>query len=135
MRTLNVLLLTCWLGLVVVGCAPKIPYTGKTVDKFVGKVTHNGKPVSFPADQTVQMSLFHESGEQFGIPIKEDGTFDIGWMPVGKYSVMLERRQDAKKQDAKKQGPGISRYDVPGGLTIEEDKTDYVIELGKGFKL
>jgi hypothetical protein len=25
-------------------------------------------------------------------------------------------------------------YSVPGGLTIEEGKTDYTIELGKAFK-
>ena len=136
MRTFNGLLLTFSLGLVVVGCTDK-NYEGKTVDKFVGKLTHNGEPVSFPADQYAQIKVYHESGKQWSIPLKEDGTFDIGWMPVGKYAVMLERRQEAKKkgQDAKKKGPGISRYDVPGGLTIEEDKTDYVIELGKGFKL
>jgi len=129
MRNFNGILLTFWLGLVVVGCAPPKSYTGKTVDKFVGKVTHNGEPVNFPADQQAIIKVYHESGKQWSIRLKEDGTFDIGWMPVGKYSVMLERRQNAKQK-----GPGISRYDVPGGLTIEEEKTDYVIELGKGFK-
>ena len=129
MRTINGLLLILWLGLVVVGCAPKIPYTGKTVDKFVGKVTHNGKPVNFPADEKAEITVFHESGQQFGIPIKEDGTFDIGWMPVGKYAAMLERQQGAVKR-----GPGISRYSLPDGFTIEDGKTEYVIELGKGFK-
>ena len=123
------MLLTFWLGLLLVGCGPTKTYTGKTVDKFVGKVTHNGNPVSFPAEQMAELKLFHESGQQFGIPIKEDGTFDIGWMPVGKYAAMLERRQGAKAK-----GPGISRYSVPDGLTIEEGKTDYVVELGKGFK-
>jgi hypothetical protein len=138
MRTFNGLLLIFWLGLVVVGCTYKT-YEGKTVDKFVGKLTYNGESVNFPAEQYAQIRVYHESGKQWSIPIKQDGTFDIGWMPVGKYAVMLERRQNAKNQDAKKQvakqGPGISRYDVPGGLTIEEDKTEYVIELGKGFKL
>ena len=128
MRTMNGLLLTFSLGLVVVGCSQK-PFPGKTVDKFVGKVTHDGRPVSFPAEQTVQMRVYHESGQQFGIPIKEDGTFVIGWMPVGKYAVMLERQQGGKQK-----GPGISRYSVSDGLTIEEGKTDYVVELGKGFK-
>ena len=127
MRTINGLLLTFSLGLVVVGCSEK-PFPGKTVDKFVGKVTHNGNPVSFPAEQMTELKLFHESGQQFGIPIKEDGTFVIGWMPVGKYAVMLERQQAAKK------GPGISRHSVPDGLTIEEGKTEYVVELGKDFK-
>ena len=129
MQTINSLLLTLWLGLVVVGCTHK-SYTGKTVDKFVGKVTHNGQPVNFPADEQAQITVYHESGQQFGIPIKEDGTFVIGWMPVGKYAVMLERQQSARKK-----GSGMSRYNVPDGLTIEDGKTtDYVIELGKGFK-
>ena len=128
MRTISGLLLTFWLVLGVVGCAQK-PFQGKTVDKFVGKVTHNGNPVSFPAEQMAELKLFHESGQQFGIPIKEDGTFDIGWMPVGKYAAMLERRQGAKAK-----GPGISRYGVPDGMIIEEGKTEYVVELGKGFK-
>lgn len=128
MRTVIGLLLIFCLGLAVVGCAQQ-PFPGKTVDKFVGKLTHNGNPVNFTEDQEVQIAVFHESGKQFGIPIKEDGTFDIGWMPVGKYSVMLQRKQDAKKK-----GPGLSRYNVPAGLTIEEGKTEYVIELGKDFK-
>jgi hypothetical protein len=29
---------------------------------------------------------------------------------------------------------GLYTYSVPGGLTIEEGKTDYTIELGKAFK-
>src|SRR5258708_4962759 len=62
MRTINGLLLTFWLGLVVVGCTPQKTYTGKTVDKFVGRVTHNGKPVDFPADQQAQITVYHESG-------------------------------------------------------------------------
>jgi hypothetical protein len=130
MRTINGLLLTFWLGLVAVGCTPEKSYKGKTVDKFVGKVTYNGKPVNFAADQQAQITLFHEKGQQWIIPLKEDGTFDIGWMPVGKYAVMLVRYQSARAK-----GPGMRRYSVPAGLTIEDGKTtDYVIELGKGFK-
>jgi hypothetical protein len=30
--------------------------------------------------------------------------------------------------------PDWYMYSVPGGLTIEEGKTDYTIELGKAFK-
>jgi hypothetical protein len=130
MRTTNVLLLTCSLGLVVVGCAPKKSYTGKTVDKFTGRLTHNGQPVNFPADQNAEIKVSHESGKQWIIPLKEDGTFDIGWMPVGKYpTAILLRRQGGRKR-----GPGISRYSIPDGFTIEEGKTEYVIELGKRFK-
>jgi hypothetical protein len=129
MRTIKGLLLTFGLGLLISGCTHR-SYTGKTVDQFVGRVTHNGQPVNFPADLHAQIAVFHEKGQQWSIPLKEDGTFDIGWMPVGKYVVMLVRQQGARKK-----GPGVSRYNVPGGLTIEDGKThDYVIELGKGFK-
>jgi hypothetical protein len=50
-------------------------------------------------------------------------------MPIGKYSMMLERTPKTAGK-----GPTKSRYSVPGGLTIEEGKKDYVIELGKDFK-
>jgi len=129
MRIINSFLLTLGLGLVVVGCSQnKPPFPGKTVDKFVGKLTHDGKPVSFPPDTAV-LKVYHEKGQQFGIPIKEDGTFDIGWMPVGKYAAMLERQPVGNTK-----GPSLTRYGVADGLTIEEGKTEYVIELGKGFK-
>ena len=59
-----------------------------------------------------------------------DGTFKIGWMPIGKYAVMLERTG----QSAVKKGPQKTMYNVPDGLTIEEGKKEYVIELGKDFK-
>ena len=51
-------------------------------------------------------------------------------MPIGKYAVMLERIA----QTPATKGPQKTRYNVPGGLTIEEGKKDYVIELGKDFK-
>jgi hypothetical protein len=128
MRTINRLVLIFCLGLAVFGCSNgKGGYVGPTVDAFHGKVTHNGNPVTF-ADEEVKLSLFHEKGEQFGIPLKADGTFEIGWMPTGKYSMMLERQTSAKK------GAQMTRYNVPGSLTIEDGKKDYVIELGKNFK-
>jgi hypothetical protein len=131
MRTFNRLVLTLCLGLAVFGCSKdkKGGFEGPTVDAFHGKVTHNGEPVSFAEDEA-QLSVFHESGRQFGIPLKPDGTFEIGWMPIGKYSMMLERTN----QDPTKKGAQKTRYSVPDGLTIEEGKKDYVIELGKGFK-
>jgi hypothetical protein len=129
MRTMNRLVLTFCLGLAVFGCTKnKGGYEGPTVDAFHGKVTHNGNPVKFAENEEVQLSVFHESGRQFGIPLTADGTFEIGWMPIGKYAMMLERQNPAKK------GPTKTRYNVPGGLTIEEGKKDYVIELGKDFK-
>src|SRR5581483_12429434 len=92
MRAIIRLVLTFCLGLAVFGCADnKGGYKGPTVDAFHGKVTHDGNPVTFPDNEEVQLKLYHESGQQFGIPLKTDGTFEIGWMPTGKYSMMLER--------------------------------------------
>ena len=131
MRTINRLVLTFCLGLVVFGCTKRRGgYEGPTVDAFHGKVTHNGNPVKFAENEEAQLSLYHEKGQQFGIPLKADGTFKIGWMPIGKYAIMLER----KAQTPANKGPQKTRYNVPGGLTIEEGKRDYVIELGKDFK-
>ena len=67
------------------------------MDAFNGKLTHDGKPVSFPAGEDVSLKVFHEKGTSFGIPIKEDGTFKIGWMPIGKYSGMLNRSTAQQK--------------------------------------
>ena len=131
MRTINRLVLTFCLGLAVFGCSNKDKkggYEGPTVDAFHGKVTQNGEPVQF-AENEAQLNLFHEKGQQFGIPLKADGTFEIGWMPIGKYAMMLERSAQTAKGGITK-----TRYNVPDGLTIEEGKKDYVIELGKDFK-
>jgi hypothetical protein len=131
MRTINRLVLTFCLGLAVFGCTNnRGGYEGPTVDAFHGKVTHNGNPVHFAESEEVQLSLYHEKGQQFGIPLKADGTFEIGWMPTGKYAIMLERID----QNPAKKGPQKTRYNVPDGLTIEDGKKDYVIELGKDFK-
>jgi hypothetical protein len=130
MRTINRLVLTCCLGLAVFGCGNKRGgYEGPTVDAFHGKVTHNGNPVKF-AEGEAQLNLYHESGQQFGIPLKADGTFEIGWMPIGKYAIMLERTA----QTPVMKGPQKTRYTVPDGLTIEEGQTTYSIELGKDWK-
>jgi hypothetical protein len=113
------------LSLTAISCSRK-SFDGPTVDSFTGRLTHNAKPVSFPAGDVV-VTLVHEKGESFGIPIQPDGSFKIGWMPTGKYSATLTR---ASKQD--KGGP--IRYNIPGGLTIDDGKTDYTIELGTGWK-
>lgn len=115
------------LGLTAVGCGPKISYDGPTVDKFHGRVAHEGKPVSFPAGEQVFVELFHEKAQSFKIPIESDGTFKIGWMPIGKYSATLIRGGSGAKA-------GPNRYNIPGGLTIVDGQTDYTIELGKGWK-
>jgi hypothetical protein len=130
MGTINRLVLTFCLGLAVFGCTNKHGgYVGPTVDAFHGKVTYNGNPVKFEENEA-QLNLYHEKGQQFGIPLKPDGTFEIGWMPTGKYAIMLERTN----QNPAAKGPPLTRYSVPDSLTIEEGKKDYVIELGKNFK-
>jgi len=116
------------LGLVGAGCGgtrKPIDDTPK-VDAFTGKVTQDGKPVSLPEGE-VSLTLFDEKGQSFGIPVQPDGTFKIGQMPVGKYSALL----NYPAKDAKG-GPG--RYQVPDGLTIEDGKTQYTVELGKDWK-
>jgi len=129
MRTINRLALIFCLGLPVFGCGkPTGEYEGPTVDAFHGKLVSDGKPVKFAENEEAQLNVFHESGKQFGIPLTADGTFEIGWMPIGKYSMMLERTSQNKK------GPGKTRHGVPGSLVIENGKKDYVIDLGKGFK-
>jgi len=127
MHTRRFLLLTIALAAVTTGCGPRKPFDGPTVDAFNGRLIHDGKPVSFPAEETVQLKLFHEKGESFGIPIEPDGSFKIGWMPIGKYSANLVRMRA---------GPGgpPKNYTVPGGLTIEDGKTEYVVELGKAWR-
>ena len=108
------------------GCGPRKSYDGPTVDKFVGRVTHNGQPVSFPAGEKVQVDVVHEKGQRFGIPIQPDGSFQIGWMPIGKYSALLNRESDKDRAPRK--------YRVPGGMAIEAGKTEYTIELGKAWQ-
>jgi len=114
------------LGLMVAGCKSR-PFDGPTVEAFNGRVVRNGEPVSFPEGETVELKVFHEKGQSFGIPLQSDGSFKIGWMPIGKYTVMLNR--------SPKNGRGApTRYGVPGGLEIQEGKLDYTIELGKGWE-
>ena len=130
MRTIHRLVLTFCLGLAVFGCGKdRGGFEGPTVDAFHGKVTHNGNPVKFAESEEVQLTVFHTSGRQFGIPLTTDGAFEIGWMPIGKYAMMLER---TPKNPGK--GPTKTRYSLPSSLIIEEGKKDYVIELGKEFK-
>ncbi len=129
MRLLSRIVPLLALGLGVVGCTSKSQFDGPMVEAFTGRLTHNGKPVSFPEGETVSLTLFHEKGQSLGIPLQSDGSWKIGWMPVGKFSVLLNQ---PPKGGAGKGPPG--KYNVPGGLTIEEGKTDYTIELGKDWK-
>ncbi len=122
--------LAAGLGLAAGGCGPSKPFDGPTVDAFNGRLVQGGQPVAFPADEKVQLKLFHEKGESFNIPVNADGTFKIGWMPIGKYSAALTREAAVPG----KKGVAPSRYSVPGGLTVEAGKTEYQVELGKDWK-
>ena len=114
----------------VAGCGePVAKFEGPTVNEFVGKLVHEGKPVSFPAEEKVTLQAFHEKGQQFVIPIQSDGSFKIGWMPIGKYSPTLTRLKASAK------GGAPSTYALPpGALAIVDGKTQYDIELGKSYK-
>ena len=117
--------------LALAGCSG--PYKEPTIDQFHGKLTKGGQPVSFPAgEKTVLQLVFHKNGERFGIPIAADGTFKIGWMPIGKYSATLERPGAA---GAGRGSAPARRFELADGLTIAEGQTDYVLELGEEFKL
>jgi hypothetical protein len=127
MRFIGCLILLAGLALLGVSCGPKKSFDGPTVDAFTGRLTHNGKEVSFPEDKPVTLKVIHEKGNSWGIPIKSDGTFNIdGWMPVGKYGAVMQRPGPG--------GKGKSMNSVPGGFSIQEGQTEYTIELGKDWK-
>jgi len=127
MRPLFAIALASALLVLTLGCERKSTYDGPTVDKFTGRVVANGKPVRFPQDETVQLKMFHEKGQSFNIPLKEDGTFEIGWMPIGKYSATLLRQKSTQKGQP-------SQYGVPNGMSIQDGQTEYTVELGKSWK-
>lgn len=120
-----------WRGLLLVslaGCGG--PYKEPTIDEFDGKLIRNGQPISFEAtEKPVLRLVFHKNGERFGVPIQSDGTFDIGWMPIGQYSAMLERRASGSGRTS----AGLRTYNLPDGLTISDGQQRYVIELGDKF--
>jgi hypothetical protein len=126
MRVLGtVLLLAALAG--AVGCRQekRIPFDGPTVDAFTGRVTHDGKPLSFPPEGNPSLKLFLEQrGISYGIRLEPDGAFKIGWMPIGKYYVLFQ--WGPRQANGQRKG-----YGVPGGLTIVPGKTEYTIELGK----
>jgi hypothetical protein len=104
-------------------------FDGPTVDAFNGRVTVDGKPVSFPPGEDIVLRVYHHgSAQMFGIPIQPDGTFKIGWMPIGTYNSILARASKSAK------GRGGNLYGVPGTFNVVEGQTEYVIELGKGYK-
>lgn len=131
MRVLSGLGLALGLA-VLIGCGPPVAkYEGPTVKEFTGRLVHDGKPVNFPADEKVTLRAFHEKAESFIIPIGQDGSFKIGWMPTGKYSCQLVRA----KSGGSDKGGQPRQHGLPGdALNIVDGKTEYSIELGKGYK-
>jgi hypothetical protein len=139
MRLLLCTLCVGVLGFLAAGCTPRATYTGPKNDSFTGRLVHNGEPVSFPPGETVWLYLiFHDKGRPFNIRIDPDGKFKIGWMPIGKYSVSLQREMKvdvgvAQVGQVRIRGQGQGGYALPD-LVIEDGKTDYTIELGKDWK-
>ncbi len=122
-------LLPAFFALLVVGCGgdpSKNALDGPTVDNFDGQLVQNGKPIALKSGQKAILRLvFQKNGESFGIPINENGSFDIGKMPIGNYSARLEIKGGDKR--------GQSITNVPD-LVIEDGKTQYQVELGKDWK-
>jgi hypothetical protein len=114
-----------FIALCFAGCKPGPAQYGETTDAFMGRVVQDGKPVTLPDES--RLNLTHDkSYHRFGIPLKPDGSFEIGWMPIGEYSAeLIWMREPTKDQ---------GRYNVPKGLIIEKDTKRYEIELGKGWK-
>jgi hypothetical protein len=128
MRALLGVVAVAGLSFAVVGCGPPKLFDGPTVNAFTGRVTQNGAAVTFPGEEKMMLKLVNESnGKSIGIPLQSDGSFKIGEMGIGKYSVILTSEPTGKTFRPK-------MYPVPGGLTIEEGKTEYTVELGKDWK-
>jgi hypothetical protein len=135
----SVVTLVAVLGLVS-GCGKRDDY-GPTIEAFTGKITHKGATVKFPEGDTVLLNLRfiqgkdekQQKGEQFAVPVScSDGSFQIKQMPIGKYIAILTRSKPPRKVGERSE---TSQYNIPDGLTIEEGKTQYSIELGANWKL
>lgn len=127
MRCVSTVILSITLGLLAIGCGNRVTYDGPKVDSFSGRLVKEGKAVSFSSEEKVQLKLVHDKAKSFTIPIGEDGSFKIGWMPIGKYSAILIRQKESEKG-------GPSMYNVPDGFEIVDGKTEYDVELGKAWK-
>ncbi len=125
------LLLSCCL--LCCSACNKIEETyGPTIDAFVGQLTREGKPITIPEGERVVLRVTQlETGRIFGILIKNDGTFDVGWMPIGRYSLVLERPQ---ADDGRGIKMPINQIPLSDPLEIVEGQTEYTIELGEAWK-
>jgi hypothetical protein len=113
------------------GCERKAEMPGPTVSKFTGKVMAGSNPVTFKEGSTVIVDLVHSSGQRFGIPIKADGSFQIGEMPIGKYSATV-KIEGSSGEKGKSSAPKM--INIASGFEIVDGKTEYTIDLGKDFK-
>lgn len=130
MRIKTVLTVLMAIPFSFVGCGQTPVKYKETTEAFVGAVVQNGKPITLP--EGARLDLVHEETySKFGVPLKQDGSFEIGWMPIGKYSAELVWLKGATTGNA---GGSQERYNVPNGLTIEKDRTQYQLELGKQWK-
>ncbi len=127
MRLLVCALLLAGFVLPAIGCGHGKEFDGPTVPHFTGKVVSNGKQITVPEGEHLVLQLRHESHHNYGIEIHPDGTFEIGWMPIGRYTVIAERSKPNQKGPAAKLG-------VPGSFIVTDGKTEYTIDLGKAWK-
>jgi hypothetical protein len=108
------------------------PHSEPTVKAFEGQVVQEGRPVSFDPGKKVRLTLaYHRTGERFGVPLQPDGTFKIGWMPIGDYSATLDIETDSVPG---KRTPPPQRFQLPETFAIEKGKTQYQVDVGKGYK-
>lgn len=125
MRVRFCALLMAMIAASVFGCNSR-EYSGPTVEKFTGTITANGKQITVKPGEHLTIQMRHESGQTFGIPIKEDGTFEIGWMPLGHYDLITEKYKDGQRGGPSKVGVGP--------FQVTNDRTEYTIDLGKRWK-
>jgi hypothetical protein len=125
-KTAPTLAVAALVGACLAGCGPTREYKGPVVDAFQGRLVHQGKPVSFAPGAKVTLRVFHEMGTSFIIPLQPDGSFQIGWMPIGSYNATLMVRTGVSKQ-----APKV--HNVPK-FSIEPGKTQYEIDLGDKYK-
>jgi hypothetical protein len=137
MRLLSRIALTAVALAVAVGCHSGKTFNGPTVDAFTGKLVADGKPVSFPPGEKVQLGVtHHQTAKEWWIPIQSDGTFKIGWMPIGTYTAMLKRASttDRHGMPGPQGGGRPSLYTLPSTFSIVDGQTEYTIDLGKEYK-
>ena len=129
MKRIANLLVILAMGALLQGCPPPKGAEGPT-EEFKGQITAAGEPVSFtPEEQAKLQVVRHGNGERFGVIVKEDGTFNVEWMPVDTYTVMLERYK--AQEGGRSPIPVVENLE---NLVIEEGKKEYTVDLGENWK-